>query len=55
MLDVHLYSADFLGCLAIFTAVMRSRRNLVAGSSGDRLHAGTLDLAEEGFSPAQTG
>ena len=28
----HLCGADFLGCLAIFTAVMRGRRDLVAGS-----------------------
>ena len=54
MLDVHLGTADFLGCLAVFTAVLRRRRNLVTGGSRKGIHVATLDLSEEGFSTAQT-
>ena len=54
MLNVHLCAADFLSRLAIFTAVMRGRRDLVACGFGDRLHRIELDPTEERFSAAQT-
>jgi hypothetical protein len=54
MLNVHLGATDFLSSLAVFTAIMRSRRDLIACGSGDRLHGVELDPTEKGFSPAQT-
>lgn len=53
MINMHLRSADFLGGLAVFAAVMGGSGYLVADRSGDGIHGGTLDLAEEGLSPTQ--
>ena len=54
MLNVHLRAANFLGGLAIFTAVLRRRSNFGADGPGDVLHGLALDPTQERFSPAQT-
>ncbi len=54
MFDVHLGAADILSGLAIFTAVLRHRRDLVTASARAGLHVVALDLPEERFATAQT-
>jgi hypothetical protein len=54
MFDVHLGAADVLSGLAIFTAVLRHRRDLVTAGARAGLHVVALDLPEEGCATALT-